>query len=173
MAYLANGKLIWEDSVGYTGKGTDVYRDLGGGLNIFPRNLVMNGTIQANSNMIALSFDTASDRNLKTNFAAIEPDLILQKVTALPISTWNFKCDGTNQLHLGPMSQDFYASFGLGMDDKHIATVDEGGVALAAIQGLNEKLEARTQKLEAENAELKNRLEKIETLVESLSQTQR
>ena len=71
------------------------------------------------------------------------------------------------------MSQDFYASFGLGMDDKHIATVDEGGVALAAIQGLNEKLEARTQKLEAENAELKNRLEKIETLVESLSQTQR
>ena len=39
--------------------------DLGGGLNIFPRNLVMNGTIQANSNMIALSFDTASDAGFR------------------------------------------------------------------------------------------------------------
>jgi hypothetical protein len=34
------------------------------------------------------------------------------------------------------MAQDFYAAFGLGHDDKHISTVDEGGVALAAIQAL-------------------------------------
>ncbi len=38
--------------------------------------------------------------------------------------------------HVGPMAQDFYAAFGLGLDDKHITTIDEGGVALAAIQGL-------------------------------------
>jgi len=25
--------------------------------------------------------------------------------------------------HLGPMAQDFYAAFGVGLDDKHIATV--------------------------------------------------
>ena len=31
------------------------------------------------------------------------------------------------------MAQDFQAAFGLGGDDKHIAVVDEGGVALAAI----------------------------------------
>ena len=70
------------------------------------------------------------------------------------------------------MAQDFYAAFGLGADDKHITTVDEGGVALAAIQGLNQKLETgsqnsevRIQKLEAENADLKARLEKLEQLV--------
>lgn len=39
--------------------------------------------------------------------------------------------------HLGPMAQDFHAAFNVGMDDKHMATVDEEGVALAAIQGLN------------------------------------
>ena len=38
------------------------------------------------------------------------------------------------------MAQDFYAAFGIGADDKHISAVDEGGVALAAIQGLNQKL---------------------------------
>jgi cell shape-determining protein MreC len=39
--------------------------------------------------------------------------------------------------------------------------VDEGGVALAAIQGLNQKLEEQ----KAENAELKSRLEKLEQLM--------
>jgi hypothetical protein len=57
------------------------------------------------------------------------------------------------------MAQDFRAAFGLGEDDKHIATVDADGVALAAIQGLN-------QKLERENAELKARLERLERLLE-------
>jgi len=40
------------------------------------------------------------------------------------------------------MAQDFYASFKVGADDRHIATIDEGGVALAAIKGLNQKLES-------------------------------
>jgi hypothetical protein len=41
------------------------------------------------------------------------------------------------------MAQDFHEAFGLnGIDDKHIATMDEGGVALAAMQGLNEKVES-------------------------------
>jgi hypothetical protein len=34
------------------------------------------------------------------------------------------------------MAQDFHAAFQVGDDDKHIATVDADGVALAAIQGL-------------------------------------
>ena len=85
--------------------------------------------------------------------------------------------------HLGPMAQDFYAAFNVGPDDKHIATVDEGGVALAAIQGLDEKVEVGSQKsevriqnLEAENAQLKQqndslaeRLNKLEAMVKQLA----
>ena len=39
------------------------------------------------------------------------------------------------------MAQDFYAAFNVGTNERHIAPIDESGVALAAIQGLNEKLE--------------------------------
>jgi len=60
------------------------------------------------------------------------------------------------------MAQDFQAAFQLSSDDKHISVVDEGGVALAAIQGLNEKLEAQR----AENAELKARLTRLEQLLD-------
>jgi hypothetical protein len=62
------------------------------------------------------------------------------------------------------MAQDFHAAFDLnGSDDKHITTVDESGVALAAIQGLNEKLNEK----DAEIAELKARLDALEKMVRS------
>ena len=67
---------------------------------------------------------------------------VLAKVAALPVRSWVYKAQ-PGETHIGPMAQDFHAAFGLnGTDDKHITTVDEGGVALAAIQGLNQKVEA-------------------------------
>jgi len=45
------------------------------------------------------------------------------------------------------MAQDFYAAFGLGDDNKHIATIDESGVALAAIQGLNVLMKEKDQRI--------------------------
>ncbi|MFO1488773.1 MAG: tail fiber domain-containing protein [Verrucomicrobiota bacterium] len=122
-------------------------------LNASGGNVVVGGTIIG-----------SSDRNLKENFAAVDARAVLDKVLQLPITEWNYKATAP-QRHVGPMAQDFHAAFGLGPDDKHIATVDADGVALAAIQGLNEKLEARSQKLETENAELKARLEKLEQLI--------
>ena len=106
------------------------------------------------------TFVSASDRNGKENFAPVQPREVLEKVVALPLSSWNFKADPATR-HVGPMAQDFYAAFGVGPDDKHIATVDADGVALAAIQGLNQKLEEQR----VENAELKARLEKLERLM--------
>lgn len=113
----------------------------------------------------ATAFNPTSDRNAKENFAAIAPGEVLEKVAALPISRWNFKGDSATE-HLGPMAQDFHAAFGLGRDDKTIATVDADGVALAAIQGLNEKLKTELARRDAENAELKARLERLERLLE-------
>jgi hypothetical protein len=62
------------------------------------------------------------------------------------------------------MAQDFQAAFQLSADDKHISLVDEGGVALAAIQGLNQKLnekDAEIQGLKQSVAELKAMVEKL------------
>jgi trimeric autotransporter adhesin len=108
----------------------------------------------------------ASDRNLKENFAEVDPLTILDKVAALPLTEWNYKQE-TASRHIGPMAQDFYAAFNVGDDDKHIATVDESGVALAAIKGLNEKMESENAALRAENGDLKKRLEKLERLMEA------
>ena len=96
-------------------------------------------------------------------------------MAALPITQWSYKTE-PGVRHVGPMAQDFHAAFGLnGTDDKHIATVDEGGVALAAIQGLNQKLnekDAEIQKLK-EKADkvdsLEKRLNELEQMVQSLA----
>ncbi len=84
------------------------------------------------------TFNNLSDRNAKQNFTSITPEQILAKVAQLPLSEWSYKMDAATR-HIGPMAQDFYATFNVGTDDRHIAPVDENGVALAAIQGLNQK----------------------------------
>jgi hypothetical protein len=103
------------------------------------------------------SWINASDRNLKQGFASVDAQAVLARVAALPVKTWSYKAQ-PEQKHLGPVAQDFHAAFGLGADDVSIATVDESGVALAAIQGLNQKLNAK----DAEIQELRARLEKLE-----------
>ncbi len=60
-----------------------------------------------------------------------------------------------------------------GQDEKHIAIVDEGGVALAAIQGLNEKLKAKDaefERLKLENELLEKRLADLEQMVKTTTQ---
>ena len=119
----------------------------------------------------ATTFNPTSDRNVKQQFASIQPQEVLDKLAALPISEWSFKSDPSIR-HVGPMAQDFYGAFGLGIDDKHIATVDADGVALAAIQGLNQKLEeksAEIQALKRENQALAERLTSLEQMVKSVA----
>ena len=79
---------------------------------------------------------SVSDRNAKENFEPVDGKSILEKVAALPVATWNYKTQNKAIRHLGPVAQDFNAAFGVGDDERHIASLDEDGVALAAIQGL-------------------------------------
>jgi hypothetical protein len=107
---------------------------------------------------------TTGDRNAKENLASVSPPEILQKVASLPIQTWSFK-DMPGVPHMGPTAQDFHAAFGLGGSDTTIATVDPDGVALAAIQGLNELLKEKDRKI----TQLEERLGKLEKAVTALS----
>jgi len=94
-----------------------------------------------------------SDRYAKTGVVPLDDDSILANVAALPASGWSYKSEAGVR-HVGPMAQDFYAAFGVGVDDRHITSIDEDGVALAAIKGLNAKLERSV----AENRALRARL---------------
>ncbi|HHN93824.1 MAG TPA: hypothetical protein ENK17_03570, partial [Anaerolineae bacterium] len=85
------------------------------------------------------------------NFEPVDPQAVLEQVAQLPITTWNYRAEDDSVRHLGPVAQDFYAAFGLGADDTHIAPLDASGVALAAVQGLYQRVQA----LEAENRALR------------------
>ena len=119
----------------------------------------------------ATAFVPTSDRNAKENFAPVSPQEVLNKVAALPISTWNFK-ELKDGRHIGPTAQDFKAAFDLGNTETGIATVDADGVALAAIQGLNHKLTQELKQKQTEITELKQELAKLKTLVQSLARKQ-
>jgi hypothetical protein len=106
----------------------------------------------------------ASDVNSKTAITDVDPEEILSLVTKLPVSKWEYK-DALGEKHIGPMAQDFYAAFGLGATDTSISTIDTAGVALAAIQALNNKLINQNMSLERRVHELEQQNQRIEELV--------
>jgi hypothetical protein len=117
-------------------------------------NILATGTITPNS-----------DRNAKTDIKPVDPTAILERVSKMPIQQWRFKTETDDVKHIGPMAQDFRSAFGLGAHATAIATVDADGVALAAIQGLNQKLEQQIKEKDGKILSLESRLAKLEALL--------
>ena len=114
------------------------------------------------------SWSSLSDRNVKANFAAIDGKQILARLVAMPVTTWNYQSQAASIRHIGPMAQDFFAAFNVGEDDRHITDIDEGGVALAAIQGLNQKLEEELRQKETRLAAAENEIHELKIMVQDL-----
>ena len=132
-------------------------------------NMTCQGTIRA------MTFVPTSDRAMKSGVVPVDSKGVLARVLSMPIAEWSYTA-APDVRHMGPMGQDFHAAFGLGATDKGIATVDADGVALAAIQGLNAKLEARLAEKDAaiaardaEIAQLKAGLVELRRAVELLT----
>jgi hypothetical protein len=82
----------------------------------------------------------------------------------MPVTTWRYKEGEAGVRHIGPMAEDFHAAFGVGYGPHTIADLDARGVAFAAIQGLNRKLEQRVVDQAREVAILRERLAGTESL---------
>lgn len=95
-----------------------------------------------------------SDQSTKQQFTPVDPAIILNRLSEMPITTWSYKADGKQVRHIGPMAQDFSAAFGVGADDKHIHTIDANGVAFAAIQALYQMIQERDGQIAELRAEL-------------------
>lgn len=115
-------------------------------------------------------FTAGSSRDIKHRFETVDPREVLDRLMALPITEWSYRDGDSKARHIGPVSEDFHAAFGLGRDDRHVSPIDLSGVAFAAIQGLHRELDERR----AEIADLKEsrdrllrRLEALEARLES------
>ncbi|MBV8489749.1 MAG: tail fiber domain-containing protein [Candidatus Eremiobacteraeota bacterium] len=147
-AYAATGAFVWsDDSSSAITKSTATNQFLArvaGGVTFWTNSAMTTGVKVAAGGG---SWSSASDRNLKTAYRSIDADDVLDKVSLLPIGTWSYISE-PGVRHVGPMAQDFYAAFGVGEDNRHITTIDEDGIALAAIQALHrENLGLRRENL--------------------------
>jgi len=109
-----------------------------------------------------------SSRALKHDFRPLDSRSVLSRVVRLPISSWSYKAEKPSVRHIGPTAQDFYSGFRLGLDNRHITSIDESGVALAAVQGLyrqNTALRDENRALRARLAAQGVRLARLERAV--------
>ena len=180
-----SGDFTFDNNISISSLGVLGFPGPGGGVSTIggvTGGLLINGSVQINSGLSVFgniscnppgefygTLNQSSDRNLKEEFTPVDSQGILERVARLPISRWDYKQDAKTR-HIGPMAQDFYAAFNVGTDEKHINTVDEGGVALAAIQGLNEKLKEDDAQKDAQIKALEKRLADLELLVEPTGQ---
>jgi trimeric autotransporter adhesin len=110
------------------------------------------------------SWNVVSDRNRKENVLFLNGEDVLDRLSRVPVTSWNYIEEGKSVRHIGPMAQDWNREFQLNDDPLTINQGDFDGVNLAAIQAL----EARTAQLQRENAELRDRLDRMERLLEAL-----
>lgn len=104
------------------------------------------------------TWTNSSSRVLKTAFTAVDPGRILDKVLAMPLTTWEYIKAPEAGRHLGPVAEDFHALFGLGDRGDEISTSDAGGVALAAIQGLAQRQQAGLETLSQQAGDTQRKL---------------
>jgi hypothetical protein len=166
----AYGSFVWTDrssdtAVTPTAQNQTIFRSSGGYWLYSNSGLTAGVTLAPGSG----SWTNLSDRNMKENFKAVNSRDILRKVLNLPITTWNYTTQNASIRHIGAMSQDFKAAFGVGEDDKHISTIDPDGVALAAIQGLNDELK---EDLKTRDAKIEQQQQQLYGLQEQVKQQQ-
>lgn len=158
MASTANNQFIARASGDFFLQSDSALDDQGGFLNTSTGGYLSTGGTWTN----------ASDENLKQGFEAIEPRDVLREVAGLPVRTWAYEAE-PGVRHIGPTAQDFRRAFGLGADERHIASIDADGVALAAIKGLARELRAERRR----RIELAHRVARLEARPTAIAQASR
>ncbi|MBN2440003.1 MAG: hypothetical protein JXJ04_01615 [Spirochaetales bacterium] len=121
--YATNGFAGYFEGRGYFSG------NVGIGTEIPTRMLFVDGTAGGTT-----GWSNDSHSSYKQKFTEVE---VIEKVKQLKIKEWEYKPEHTtadNSRHISPFSEDFYAIFGLGDNEKQIQALDVAGVALKAVQ---------------------------------------
>jgi hypothetical protein len=167
------GSFVWADATGAglssTNNNSVTFRAAGGYRLYSNAGATLGVFLAANGN----SWSSISDRNAKKNIQPVNYEAILDKLAQVPVRQWNYKSESDGDTpNLGPMAQDFKAAFYPGRDDKSISTLEFDGVELAAIMGLNRKLDEKDTEIHAlkqRNEMLEKRLDNLEQMVELIT----
>ena len=131
------------------------------------------GTTTTNGNGASLTtggtWTNASSRTLKSDLQKLNPFDVLANVNKLELTRWKY--NDTEEYHIGPMAEQFYELFNVGVDNVSVSTIDPSGVALVAIQALSQTTEetnAEVETLKEENEKLKAQVEEMQTCIARL-----
>lgn len=108
----------------------------------------------------------ASDKNSKENFESVNGEELLNKLSELEITQWNYRGNEADK-HIGPTAQDFQRTFGVGSDGKSISTIDPSGIALAAIKELYRQFSDEMKKKDAQIEQLQKKLDELQKNMKS------
>lgn len=133
------------------------------------------GNVGCDLTVAVPSWTCASSRTLKENFRRVDGEDVLKRLKSMPITTWNMKGADPGVRHLGPVAEDFYKAFPLGLGKTTIGMNDIDGVNIAAAKALEARTsamqteirnkDAEIAKLKAKSSELEARLARLEALV--------
>ena len=148
-----DGVFIWSDNVSntlrfYANSANEFAARATGGVR-FVTAIDGSGTPTAGVSLAsgAGTWANLSDRAAKRNLMPVDSNAILDRVTQMPVYSWQYATEASGARHVGPTAQDFHAAFGLGDSDKTITTIDADGIALASIQALRRMIDDRDQRI--------------------------
>ena len=127
------------------------------------------------------SWTTICDKNRKENFEPLNGEDVLQKLSAINFTSWNYKMqDPKSYRHYGIMAQDFNTAFGKDKygvigNDTTVNPIDMIGIDMAAIQALVKRTNELKDKDDAINKKLTEVTElkkENESLRQSMAQLQ-
>lgn len=94
---------------------------------------------------------------------AVDPEDVLDRLRVLQVNAWqDVAGDASGFAHLGPAAEDFHETFEVGLDPENIAAGDADGVAIAAIQGLAERLDDQGNLVERQEQRIRRQRDRID-----------
>jgi hypothetical protein len=131
------------------------------------------GNVGCDLTVAVPSWTCASSRTLKENFGEVDGEDILARLRGVPITTWTMRGSKEPVKHLGPVAEDFYDAFELGLGNTTIGMGDIDGVTFAAAQALEKRTSVLKAEITARDAKILSLEQKASMLEERLAALER
>jgi len=129
------------------------------------------GNVGCDLTVAVPTWTCASSRTVKENFRAVSGEDVLLRIRAIPVSTWNMIGADQQIRHMGPVAEDFYQGFGLGLGPTTIGLGDIDGVNFAAVKALEVRttdLQNQLNQRTGEVTELRGEVAELRAQVQAL-----